>query len=81
VPDEDLDDALRAERDALSQPPWGDRRQEIVVIGARMNREALTAMLDGALLTDAEMAKGPGAWAALPDPFVDWDDDGDVEGG
>jgi hypothetical protein len=32
-------------------------------------------MLDGALLTDAEMKKGPKAWAALPDPFVDWDDE------
>jgi G3E family GTPase len=75
LPDEAFDDDLKAERDALWQEPWGDRRQEIVVIGAKMNREALTTMLDGALLTDAEMKKGPKAWAALPDPFVDWDDE------
>ncbi len=67
-------DALKAERDALWQEPWGDRRQEIVLIGARMDRPALTAMLDGALLTDAEMNEGPQAWATLADPFVDWDD-------
>jgi len=75
LPDEMLDEGLKVERDGLSVAPWGDRRQEIVIIGATMNREALTAMLDGALLTDAEMKKGPRAWSALPDPFVDWDDE------
>ncbi len=75
LPDEMLDEGLKVERDGLSVAPWGDRRQEIVIIGAHMDREALTAMLDGALLTDAEMKKGPKAWAALPDPFVDWDDE------
>jgi hypothetical protein len=43
--------------------------------GCRRFEYDFAAMLDGALLTDAEMKKGPKAWAALPDPFVDWDDE------
>lgn len=31
---------------------YGDRRQEIVFIGAGMDEEAISAQLDGALLTD-----------------------------
>lgn len=52
--------------------PYGDRRQEIVLIGKDMDREALTAMFDAALLTSAEMQKGPRAWEKLPDPFPRW---------
>jgi len=53
--------------------PWGDRRQEIVIIGIGMDREALTAMLDTCLLTDEEMAMGPEGWlAAFADPFLPW---------
>ncbi|WP_255462497.1 GTP-binding protein [Granulicella sp. WH15] len=51
------------------EPEFGDRRQEIVLIGMGMNREALTAAMDSALLTDAEMAQGPAAWAQYADPF------------
>lgn len=54
--------------------PYGDRRQEIVVIGyvARMDEAAVCAGFDACLLTDAEMADGPGAWLALPDPLPAW---------
>ena len=54
------------------QEPFGDRRQEIVFIGAGMDQAAITARLDAALLTDAEMALGPEAWHRLPDPFPAW---------
>ena len=54
------------------QEPWGDRRQEIVLIGQGLDREALEAMLDEALLTDAEFHSGPSAWSRLPDPFPHW---------
>jgi G3E family GTPase len=54
------------------QEPWGDRRQEIVFIGVGMDEAALRRALDACLLSDAEMAKGPKAWAELPDPFPAW---------
>jgi len=48
----------------------GDARQELVLIGMRMNERALRADLDACLLDDAEMAAGPRAWAAYPDPYA-----------
>ena len=65
------------EAEARWEEPWGDRRQEIVIIGQDLDHAALTAMLDAALLTDAEMAKGPARWAKLRDPIPPWDDEGD----
>lgn len=53
-------------------PQWGDRRQELVFIGIEMDREGLTAGMDACLLTDAEVALGPDAWAEFPDPFAPW---------
>ena len=34
---------------------WGDRRQEIVMIGEKLDEEALTRLFDGCLLSKAEM--------------------------
>jgi len=51
------------------QEPYGDRRQEIVIIGMNMDKEGLTKMLDTCLLTDEEMQLGPDEWAKYPDPF------------
>jgi G3E family GTPase len=51
------------------QEPFGDRRQEIVIIGMNMDKEGLTKMLDTCLLTDAEMQLGPDEWAKYSDPF------------
>ena len=37
---------------------WGDRRQEIVFIGAGMDRGAIEGQLDSALLSEAGAAAG-----------------------
>ena len=53
-------------------PVWGDRRQEIVFIGADpMNEAAIRAELD-ACLVDSH-AFEPECWRNLPDPFASWD--------
>ena len=65
---EDLD---RSEVDEIWEEPWGDRRQELVIIGARM-ADDLLEQLEQCCLTDAEMAVGQEAWLDLPDPFPAW---------
>lgn len=70
--DWDLDDMQRAEVEALWHPDVGDRRQEVVIIGQRLDVPAMTAQLDACLLTPDEMAAGPAAWSTLSDPFPEW---------
>ena len=52
--------------------PWGDRRQELVFIGAGIDWPALKAKLDGCLLP-LTAADGPDVLPLdLPDPFPGW---------
>jgi len=66
------DDEARGRILEKSIEPFGDRRQELVLIGIEMNQEAITASLDQCLLTDAEMALGQEKWASFVDPFPEW---------
>lgn len=51
---------------------FGDRRQEIVLIGIHMDADAMRQRLDACLLTDDEMAEGPERWKDYSDPFPIW---------
>jgi G3E family GTPase len=57
------DEAVRARAEAVWVEPQGDRRQELVVIGVGLDAEAVRRGLEAALLTEAELALGPKAWA------------------
>jgi G3E family GTPase len=50
--------------------PWGDRRQELVFIGAGVDIPGIRARLDDALV--AADGFTPKAWVRLPDPFPAW---------
>lgn len=50
----------------------GDARQEIVLIGTRMDEAGLRKRFDDCLLTDVEMAEGPERWSRHEDPFPPW---------
>ncbi len=52
---------------------FGDRQQEIVLIGQRMNPKEITRLLDDCLLTDSELKKGKEYWSKAVDPFPSWD--------
>lgn len=54
------------------QEPYGDRQQELVIIGMQMDKAALSAQFDACLMTEAEIALGMEAWRTLPDPFPQW---------
>ena len=53
------------------QEPWGDRRQEIVFIGAGIDWTEIKARLDGALVSE-DIATSPDALPAFPDPLPQW---------
>jgi G3E family GTPase len=53
--------------------PYGDRRQELVLIGIGMDQSALWTQFDRCLLDDAEMGQEVVQWGELADPFPDWE--------
>jgi hypothetical protein len=56
----------------LWHPYYGDRRQELVMIGVDLPESDVRAALDACLLTHDEMVRGPIAWQSFPDPFPLW---------
>jgi len=63
---------VREEIQRSFEGPFGDRRQEIVLIGMQMDESLLRRELDACLLTDAEMGQGQQAWLDYIDLFGDW---------
>ena len=64
-------DSAQAYMKAHWQDPWGDRRQEIVFIGAGIDWPALKARMDNCLVP-AVAAVGPDNLPDYPDPFPIW---------
>jgi G3E family GTPase len=59
------------------QEPYGDRRQELVLIGdPALLAKTARAQLNACLLTDEEFAQPVAEWGKLPDPFPEWDVEG-----
>lgn len=50
---------------------YGDRAQQLVLIGIDMDRTRLEEMLDMCLLTEEEFALGPDEWAEYENPFLE----------
>ncbi|MBM9500696.1 zinc metallochaperone GTPase ZigA [Leptospira sp. 201903071] len=65
---EDLDEIA-----SYWQEPYGDRRQEIVLIGVDMKEDEIRELLNGCLLTEEEMFLGEKAWRDFFDPFPPWE--------
>lgn len=54
------------------EDPYGDRRQELVLIGTDINKEDIQNRLEDCLLTDSEFAEGPTIWESYNDPIQPW---------
>jgi G3E family GTPase len=59
-----------AEVRAKWREPFGDRRQELVFIGAGLDIAGIRARLDAALVPEDDFL--PEVWERLPDPFPRW---------
>lgn len=62
------------------QEPYGDRQQELVLIGIDMDQEQLTRTFDACLLSEHEMEQGEDQWRTLPDPFPLWQFESQADG-
>lgn len=63
---------IKSQIKAFWHPLFGDRQQELVVIGKDMNKGELRDALEYCLLTDDEIAQGKTDWRKFSDPFPKW---------
>lgn len=54
----------------LWHEPYGDRQNELVVIGRYMDVDQIREAFKSCLLTDEEYALGPDVWLSFADPFA-----------
>jgi G3E family GTPase len=54
--------------------PFGDMRQELVFIGQKLDKQAMTNALNQCLLSKDELLQGKSYWATLSDPFPEWEE-------
>ncbi len=59
----------RPDEQADWHPRFGDRMQQLVFIGQRMDEAAIRAGLEACLLDDAIAKRDSSVWAELPNPF------------
>ena len=64
-----IDPSLLEQLRSLWHPAYGDRRQEIVVIGVDVDEAAMCAGFDACLMTMDELEE-PDRWPYLPHPFA-----------
>lgn len=74
------DPELMAELNSVWDEVWGDRRQELILIGQDLDAPATRKALDACLLTESEMKSGPSSWSRLEDPFGCWESGHDCDG-
>ncbi|HRK09117.1 MAG TPA: GTP-binding protein [Pseudobdellovibrionaceae bacterium] len=61
------------------EEPYGDRRQDIALIGEAFNEMEVRRLLKNALVTEEEFLLGPEAWQRWPDQLRDWSRDLDED--
>ena len=59
------------DQDPNWHPRFGDRSQQLVFIGQKMDEAAMRSRLDSCLLDERLAAADSQAWSALPNPFPD----------
>lgn len=69
----DADEAELQRIQSIWDSAFGDRMQEMVLIGQDMNQSNLTQLLEACLLTDEELALGKDFWLRREDPFPEWE--------
>ncbi len=75
IAEEDWPDDVELHREIneISELPFGDRRQKLVVIGLNSDKATFRQNLAPCLLTDEEFGAAPELWANYADPIRAWE--------